>query len=263
VSAATGGRPRVAAAVVVALLACAGCGHQSPSLSVAPDPVVERSAMQLTCGYDPFPAAALSGPLGAEKVNDPAAAALRAFVILPPTDDRPALPRAGYRRLTNADRTAEFAASSADFDAPLAHVRVVETNGRWFVEDWGGCRPQVVFEGLHAAVWDVAPDVPFPNPRSTSVTAMVNEMACTGGLSADGRVLPPLIIANDAEVVIIFAVRLPPPTHGAVSCPGPPPTRVEVQLGAPLGPRTLLDGSTVPPRDPIPHPVPIDVDPIH
>jgi hypothetical protein len=33
------------------------------------------------------------------------------------------------------------------------------------------------------------------------------------------------------------------------ACPAPPPTRIEVQLGAPLGNLELLDGGVFPPRD--------------
>jgi len=84
-------------------------------------------------------------------------------------------------------------------------------------------------------------------------------MTCTSGRSADGRVLPPAILASATEVVVIFAVRPPQPSaNGLEACPAPPPTRIEVTLPEPLGNRPLLDGGVSPPADPHPEIAPID-----
>jgi hypothetical protein len=45
----------------------------------------------------------------------------------------------------------------------------------------------------------------------------------------------------------MFAVR---PLPGGQDCPSNPPTRVTIDLGQPLGDRTLLDGGRLPPGDP-------------
>lgn len=133
----------------------------------------------------------------------------------------------------------------------------------WALEESGECRPQAEFASLNGATWTLAPDVPFPTRRSTTFTALVRETECTGGLTADGRVLPPAILYGSGEVLAIFAVRSPPPpAGGAVGCPAPMPTRVEVALSEPLGDRRLLDGGVSPPVDPHPPINVVDIDPI-
>lgn len=246
---------------VLAALLFAACGTGAPSApSTAPtlDPAAALAAMRFTCGGAPFPAAALTGPIGAEQADTPAAAALRAFLADPPVAGRPNHPRAGYRLLAASPRSAEFGAG-------LAYVRVALGPTEWALEEWGECRPRAVFEGLNGATWTLAGDAPFPTERSRSFTALVQETQCTGGLMADGRVLPPAILVGSAEVLLIFAVRPPPPPPPgtAVGCPAPPPTRVEVTLPEPLGERRLLDGGVSPPADPRPPTGTIDIDPIH
>ena len=252
-------RPRWRAlGAVLALLSIAGCGSSTPSVAPTLDPAAALAAMRFTCGGAPFPAAALTGPIGAEQADTPAAAALRAFLADPPVAGRPNHPRAGYRLLAASPRSAEFGAG-------LAYVRVALGPTEWAVEEWGECRPRAAFEGLNGATWTFAPDVPFPTKRSQAFTALVQETQCTGGLTADGRVLPPAILVGSAEVLVIFAVRPPPPPPPgttALGCPAPQPTRVEVTLPEPLGERRLLDGGVSPPADPHPPTSTVDIDPL-
>ena len=51
------------------------------------------------------------------------------------------------------------------------------------------------------------------------------------------------------RVLVTFAVR--PLGGDAHDCQANPPTKVVVTLPEPLGPRVLLDGSTLPARDPV------------
>lgn len=254
-----GGRCLVRLVTVAAIVL--GCGS-APS-----EPLVDEAAalagFQFTCGVEPFPATALSGPVGAEQEANPAAAALRALVAEPPVVGRPVLPKAGYRLLVRNATSAAYAAVSDQFDVGLAYVRLELAAEGWQVTEFGGCRPLAAFQGLNSATWQFAPDVPFPNGGSTSFTALVHETACTSGRSADGRVLPPMILMGATEVLVIFAVRPPPPNpNGLEACPAPPPTRVDVTLPKALGDRALLDGGVSPPADPHPEVVPIDIDPV-
>ena len=146
--------------------------------------------------------------------------------------------------------------------SPTFEYELEETS--WRVSESGSCRPQAVFEGLNSATWRLAPDAPPPNAGSTQFTALVAETACTSGRTADGRVLPPVIFLGRTEVVVVFAVRPPPPNPGGLeACPAPPPTRVVVKLSEALGERRLLDGGVSPPADPRLEPVPLDIDPIN
>jgi hypothetical protein len=252
-------RLAISVATILALwILLAGCA--SPDESLPNDSgAFTLAAMEFSCGAGHFPAAALSGPVGAERAADAPAAALRAFVAAPPVAGRPNLPVAGYRLLVSTQTSTEYAAASDQFDTGLAYVRLqLGPTGRT-AKEFGDCRPQAAFNGLNSATWKLAPDVPFPNRASTRFTALVSETTCTSGRSADGRVLPPAILASATEVLVIFAVRPPSPSaNGLEACPAPPPTRVEVTLPEPLGNRPLLDGGVSPPADPHPEIAPID-----
>jgi hypothetical protein len=247
-----------AAAILALSILLAGCASPDESLPNE-NGALALGAMEFSCGAGHFPAAALSGPVGAERAADPPAAALRALVAAPQVAGRPNLPAAGYRLLVSTQTSTEYAAASDQFDSGLAYVRLALGPAGWALGEFGGCRPQAVFNGLNSATWHLAPDVPFPNRASARFTALVSETACTSGRTADGRVLPPAILASATEVLVIFAVRPPPPSgNGLEACPGPPPTRIEVTLPEALGDRPLLDGGVSPPADPHPEIAPID-----
>jgi hypothetical protein len=247
-----------AAAILALSILVAGCASPDESLPSDNGPL-SLAAIQFSCGAGHFPAAALSGPVGAERAADPPAVALRALVAAPPVAGRPNLPVAGYRLLVSTQTSTEYAAVSDQFETGLAYVRLELGPADWTSKEFGDCRPQAVFNGLNSATWQLAPDVPFPNRASTRFTALVSETACTSGRSADGRVLPPAILASATEVLVIFAVRPPPPSaNGLEACPGPPPTRIEVTLPEALGDRPLLDGGVSPPADPHPEIAPLD-----
>jgi hypothetical protein len=249
---------KVAAAILALALVLVGCGSSDESAPTQ-DAALSLAAMEFSCGAGHFPAAALSGPVGAERAADAPAAALRALVAAPPVAGRPNLPVAGYRLLVSTQTSAEYAAASDQFETGLAHVRLELGPAAWTLTEFGDCRPQAVFNGLNSATWQLAPDVPFPNKASTRFTALVSETTCTSGRSADGRVLPPAILTNPKEVIVIFAVKPPPPSaNGLEACPAPPPTRMEVTLPEALGDRPLLDGGVSPPADPHPEIAPID-----
>lgn len=76
---------------------------------------------------------------------------------------------------------------------------------------------------------------------------LVREMECAGGRSAEGRILDPEVSLGGEEVVITFRVS---PRGGDQDCPDNPATPSIVELGEPLGERTLLDGAQHPPSAP-------------
>jgi hypothetical protein len=87
------------------------------------------------------------------------------------------------------------------------------------------------------ATWVPDPGVPL-SATATEVIALVTRTECSGGTT--GQVLAPDIRRTPDEVVITFKVdRLPP---GMYNCPGNDSVRYEVDLGAPLGRRRLVDG---------------------
>jgi hypothetical protein len=250
---------KLAGAILTLAVLVAGCALPDASSPTTGDGTLSVGAMEFSCGAGHFPLAALSGPVGVERAADAPAAALRALVAAPAVVGRPTLPVAGYRLLVSTQTSTEYAAASDQFDTGLAYVRLELGPAGWTLGEFGGCRPQAFFSGLNSATWHLAPDVPFPNHASTRFTALVSETTCTSGRSADGRVLAPAILTSATEVLVIFAVRPPPPSgNGLEACPGPPPTRIEVALPEVLGDRPLLDGGVSPPADPHSEIAPID-----
>lgn len=96
------------------------------------------------------------------------------------------------------------------------------------------------------AVWEPADEADL-SPQSTSVGALVREVECASGRSAEGRNLDPEVSLGEEEVVVTFRVS---PRDGAQDCQDNPVTPYTVELGEPLGERTLLNGAHDPPAAP-------------
>ena len=241
------GRPAIARLVIGCLLAGAllgACGRDA----VPPEPPQPTLSADLSfsCAGVAFPAAALAAPTGAEQAETPAAAALRRHVrsgALAAED----LPLTGYRVLSASDDRVVFATDVPS--AGLVALVATRASGVWSVTRRGVCEPRLVLPpGLNAATWRLPTGAAPPGPDAASFTAMVAETSCANGQSAEGRILPPVVIREPTRVLVIFAVR-PPVRSGLVTCPAPPPTAYEVRIGGPLGARELLDGGVFPPAD--------------
>jgi hypothetical protein len=87
------------------------------------------------------------------------------------------------------------------------------------------------------AVWYTDPQQDL-RPESTTVTALVSRMACNNGVT--GEVLAPKIDMGPSEIVITFQVA--PKQPGEATCPSNAGVPYEVDLGEPIGQRTLVDG---------------------
>lgn len=89
------------------------------------------------------------------------------------------------------------------------------------------------------AAWIPDPSKP-PSPEDSTFTALVTRIGCNGGET--GTVYSPGIFTSETEVIVTFTVE---PSAGG-DCPSNDRVPVEVDLGQPLGDRTLLDGSCQP-----------------
>lgn len=101
------------------------------------------------------------------------------------------------------------------------------------------------------AVWTVSPAM--VTSESTEVVAEVRRLGCAGG-GFTGRILEPKVGVRGDEIVITFEVATPigRPNTGIVCASNDVKTYV-VNLGEPVGDRTLVDGAcpgTSPARDP-------------
>jgi hypothetical protein len=91
--------------------------------------------------------------------------------------------------------------------------------------------------GGDAAVWFLGPDQKLRD-SSTRFVAVVSRLGCNGGVT--GEVLAPEIRRGESEIVVTFAVD--PRQPGPAPCQGNDPVPYEVDLGEPLGHRSLVDG---------------------
>ncbi|MBI3747448.1 MAG: hypothetical protein HY262_01160 [Chloroflexi bacterium] len=227
------------------VLIVAGCARGGPGGTASPSASPGPGDLAYTCGRFPFSPALMTAPQGHDELLDnPAAAALRAHVSAS-GPDIDFLPDSGWT-MTGMDATgAEFVTVGGDLG--MKSVSVSNGASGWKVDGWGDCRPQLVLpDGIGIATWTWG-GPGSPGPTTQTFDALVTELNCAGGRSADGRILGPQIVASDAAVLVIFTVRA---LGGTQACPSNPATRVRVDLGVALGNRTLFDGGLLPLHDP-------------
>ncbi len=87
------------------------------------------------------------------------------------------------------------------------------------------------------AVWFL-PAGSTPDPAATSVEVLVDEQGCTSGDGAAGNTAEPVVEVTATEVRIAVSTYI---RKGGQDCPGHPLAPVVVELGEPLGARTLVD----------------------
>lgn len=222
---------------------------EAPSEMPSEAPTQAAVVLQYTCGRFPFGADVLDAAGMDETAANPVAVALRAH-LAKGGPDIDFLPDHGWT-LAGMDLSgAEFVTTAGD-----AGMKVVELDSQptWHVTGWGDCHARrVLAPGLGDADWVFDPVQPKPGPDTQTFVALVTERECASGQSSEGRVVGPDIMDAGDRLLVTFAVR---PLGGDLQeCPGNPPTRVKVDLGEPLGSRILLDGGSLPPRDPASEP---------
>jgi hypothetical protein len=245
-------RAVLAVASLATVVACGALGTTtSPSAttagasgsvpSVAP---FDPGSVGLTCGDGiVFHPSLLGQPASAENDPDPVAAVLRAFLAGPDAAD---LPRSGWIRLAQSASLAQFVASDED---GVAVVGFALRGGQWQLDMAGACQPEVALPGgAGRAEWRLDPAFPDPGPTDRTIHVLINERACAGGQSPEGRVLPPAITVTAESVAIAIAVQ---PRPGGNDCMGNPDSPMTIELPEPLDGRPLFDGAVFPPAGPI------------
>jgi hypothetical protein len=263
-------RSSVIAGVFGVLALVAGCdvnpGAAGPSgwqQMVSPEapggaiPVVDPGAIRYACGRFPFGQEILAVVRHDEDADTDFARALRKRLAADDIDSN-MLPDTGWTLVGQDAQGAEFATMTGTELMTAGVGRVIgpaqepfAVDG-WVVDGWGGCLPErVLAAGLGSADWVLAPGQSI-GPATTTFDALVTERDCASGQSSEGRIVGPDILAAGDQVLVTFAVR---PLGGmSQTCQGNPATRITVTLPEPLGTRTLLDGSTLPPREPVAEP---------
>ena len=240
------GRLALVFAVVLILAGCGGSdvpSSASPSVEPTPELPLDPSVLGLTCGdNNVFHPSLLAVPGHAQNDPDPAAAALRAEI----TASAPELgiPRDGWVRVAQLADKVQFVAPNIAHDGWVV-VGVAMRNGRWELDLKGDCQPEVVLPvGVSRAEWRLDPAFPPPAAGDRQIHVLINELACAGGQSPEGRVLPPIVAPSQTAMTIAILVT----TIGG-DCPSNPDFALTIDLPEPLGGRALLDGAVFPPID--------------
>jgi hypothetical protein len=242
--------------VLAAAVLFAACGSTevpqpsgSPSASPSVEPSVELpldpGVLGLTCGSDlAFHPSLLATAGRAETDADAAAEALR--VEIAGSASELDLPRAGWVRVAQLADRVQFVSPDRNGDGWLV-VGLILRDGRWSLDVMGECQPEILLPaGVSRAEWRLDPAFPPPAVGDRTVRILINERACSGGSSPEGRVLPPIIAPSPTAMTIAILVTNIP---GGNDCPGNPDFAMKVDLPEPLGGRPLLDGAVFPPRD--------------
>lgn len=118
-------------------------------------------------------------------------------------------------------------------------------DGSWRPSSWGGCPITISASGFGSAATRFDPDVE-PDPESITLNLVINERDCASGQAPVDRDVVPVVIETEDRVEIITMVE---PVGGGADCPGNPWFPVTVELEAPLGDRSVVDGHMFPGQD--------------
>lgn len=116
--------------------------------------------------------------------------------------------------------------------------------GTWFYASGDVCTPRLA-EGNEGERAEVRL-ADIPSPDDTKLELLVMERGCASGQSAAGRVRADDVTLTEDEVRLRVSVV---PPGGGQECPGNPWTPFEVDLGEPLGERTVVDANLVPAQE--------------
>jgi hypothetical protein len=201
---------------------------------------------RVSCGWRSFDVSALEQPGGVERRDSPLGRAVRRIANgygpeLGGTPD-------GWRILGRTRRKVELAAG----EPPMAwllvgrHTRFNRGPGWKMLELDSGCYPSAVHEIGAAAAWQVdRADLPLAEDAA-GFTAIVEEQSCASGHEAGDRILDPIVRYGGEAIGIAIFVR---PRRGWQTCPGNPPSEIEIRLDEPLGERGLRDLAFYPPPE--------------
>lgn len=201
----------------------------------------------LYCGsYMPFAFDALEAPTGAEDRIGPEFDVLRQSAGSDPDPGGDYGPDPTFREVARDTNAVLFLYEQpADTIEDFRYLyKKIERDGTgWRLTASGDCTPRAVQpSGYEPATW--TRDLGLrPSGRDTrKLDILVQELACSSGRSASGRISPAFVTWDDREIVIEVFVESAP---GGGDCQGVPPTPATLLLPVPLGSRTLVDPVTL------------------
>jgi hypothetical protein len=219
----------------------------APSGVRPPGKMTPIPTILVTCGYHAYPGRGIDGPRVEPGADSRRARALRDALAtyreeFPGARDlawhMAGRDKSGFLFLARDDRFA---------DSGWLSIEAERRDGRWSAS-MGGCDPRrVLTADIGVADWWLDPAFPAPGAYATELHVLVLERACASGRPPDGRIAEPEVVYATHAVTVTIGVRH---SEGDHSCPGNPAVPLTVALAEPLGDRTLLDGSRLPPAPP-------------
>lgn len=126
-----------------------------------------------------------------------------------------------------------------------ADVTIERDGDTWQAAGFGGCRfmTSTTLAGFGIGAW-VAAAGPVPDPQSSTLDVLVMERACASGQPPVGREIRPVVLSG--EEVLEIVVLIEAPGGLAQTCQGNPWHATTIDVGEPIGERTLVDGHVSP-----------------
>jgi len=125
-----------------------------------------------------------------------------------------------------------------------AYLGIEMRDGTWAPVGWGQCEIELKAEGWGNARFVLDPKKSL-DPEATTIRVLATEIACASGMPPEDREVRAVVEEDEREVSIVILVE---PTKGGADCQGNPAFPYEVELGAPIDGRRILDASIYPPE---------------
>ena len=200
----------------------------------------------LECGGMPFGFDALEAPTGAEDRIGPEFDLLRSLAGSDPDPGGDYGPDPTFREVARAANAVLFLhqqPADTPEDFRYLYIRLEREGDDWRWAGSGDCTPRAVAPpGYGQATWTLDPSFRAPDRDTRTLHILVQELACSSGRSASGRISPAFVTWDEREVHIEVFVEIIP---GGGDCQANPPTPATLRLPIPLGDRTLFDAGTI------------------
>lgn len=120
-----------------------------------------------------------------------------------------------------------------------ADVTIERDGESWKAAGWGGCHfmTSTTLTGFEIATWVTDRDL-APDPQSSTLDVLVMERACANGEPPIGREIRPVVLSSEDTIEIVVLIE---EVKGGANCPGNPWYATTVDIGEPIGDRTLVD----------------------
>jgi hypothetical protein len=184
-----------------------------------------------------------SAPAGAERGSLSFEVGLREVLADPEISWIP-LAKTGYRLLAEGADSASFV--SGELGEGLGSLGLRKVGAQWKFASSGPCFLGTSISGREAVRWRLAPEQPWLGPGTRRIRIELSGGGCSSGISANPRARKPIFRQLGRRLLMTMTLNPLPP--GSYTCQGVDNPPLTIALPTKLGPRTLYDGGSFPPR---------------